>query len=64
MKENVDYFTIYRCILNIKKSYAKKNTQTIMDEVWTLISLSLAMLVGCYVAGAIPLAFTLAEVNT
>lgn len=32
-----------------------------MDEVWTLILLSLAMLVGCYVSGAIPLAFTLAE---
>ncbi|XP_014671011.1 PREDICTED: zinc transporter ZIP9-like [Priapulus caudatus] len=32
-----------------------------MEEVMTLILLSLAMLVGCYVAGSIPLVFTLSE---
>ncbi|XP_076443007.1 zinc transporter ZIP9-like [Babylonia areolata] len=32
-----------------------------MDDIWTLISLSLAMLVGCYLAGAIPLTFKLSE---
>ncbi|XP_046550933.1 zinc transporter ZIP9-B-like [Haliotis rubra] len=32
-----------------------------MDELWTLILLSLAMLVGCYLAGIIPLAFTFSE---
>lgn len=32
-----------------------------MDDVVRLISLSLAMLVGCYVSGSIPLVFTLSE---
>ena len=34
-----------------------------MDETWTLILLSLAMLVGCYLAGSIPLAMSLSEVK-
>lgn len=34
-----------------------------MDDVWTLLLLSLAMLVGCYLAGSIPLAFSLSEVT-
>ncbi len=34
-----------------------------MDDVWTLLLLSLAMLVGCYLAGSIPLAFSLSEVS-
>lgn len=33
-----------------------------MDDLWTLILLSLAMLIGCYVAGMIPLSITLSEV--
>lgn len=32
-----------------------------MDDLWTLILLSLAMLVGCYLAGAVPLAFNLSD---
>lgn len=32
-----------------------------MDEALTLILLSLAMLVGCYLAGSVPLAFTMSE---
>lgn len=32
-----------------------------MDEIVTLFVLSLAMLIGCYVAGSIPLAFNLSE---
>jgi len=32
-----------------------------MDEVWTLVLLSLAMLIGCYLAGSVPLAVTLSE---
>jgi len=32
-----------------------------MDDMWTLIMLSLAMLVGCYLAGAVPLAFNLSD---
>ncbi|KAL8589690.1 hypothetical protein ACOMHN_027198 [Nucella lapillus] len=32
-----------------------------MDEVWTLILLSLAMLIGCYLAGVIPLTISLSE---
>lgn len=32
-----------------------------MDETWTLILLSLAMLIGCYLAGSVPLAFTMSE---
>ncbi|ESO10875.1 hypothetical protein HELRODRAFT_167387 [Helobdella robusta] len=32
-----------------------------MDETWTLILLSLAMLIGCYLAGSIPLAISLSE---
>lgn len=32
-----------------------------MDNFWTLIALSLAMLIGCYLAGAIPLAVSLSE---
>ncbi|XP_022333770.1 zinc transporter ZIP9-A-like [Crassostrea virginica] len=32
-----------------------------MDDLWTLILLSLAMLIGCYVAGMIPLSITLSE---
>lgn len=34
-----------------------------MDEIWTLISLSLAMLIGCYLSGLIPLAITFSEVQ-
>ena len=34
-----------------------------MDETFTLILLSLAMLVGCYLAGSIPLAFSFSEVR-
>ena len=34
-----------------------------MEELWTLLGLSLAMLVGCYLAGSIPLACTLSEVG-
>ena len=34
-----------------------------MDDTLTLLLLSLAMLVGCYVAGSIPLAISLSEVN-
>ncbi|KAJ8308709.1 hypothetical protein KUTeg_013583 [Tegillarca granosa] len=32
-----------------------------MDDIWTLLLLSLAMLVGCYLAGIIPLAISLSE---
>lgn len=32
-----------------------------MDDLWTLILLSLAMLIGCYIAGIIPLSITLSE---
>ncbi|KAK7104237.1 zinc transporter ZIP9-like [Littorina saxatilis] len=32
-----------------------------MDDIWTLIMLSLAMLVGCYLAGVIPLTISLSE---
>ncbi|XP_048733586.1 zinc transporter ZIP9-like [Ostrea edulis] len=32
-----------------------------MDDLWTLVLLSLAMLIGCYVAGVIPLSITLSE---
>lgn len=32
-----------------------------MDDVWTLVILSLAMLLGCYVSGFIPLAFRFTE---
>lgn len=32
-----------------------------MDEIWTLILLSVAMLIGCYLSGLIPLAFTFSE---
>jgi solute carrier family 39 (zinc transporter), member 9 len=32
-----------------------------MDETLTLILLSLAMLIGCYLAGSVPLAFTMSE---
>ncbi|KAL8621488.1 hypothetical protein ACOMHN_058249 [Nucella lapillus] len=32
-----------------------------MDDIWTLVSLSLAMLIGCYISGAVPLTFTLSE---
>ena len=34
-----------------------------MDDMWTLLLLSLAMLVGCYLAGSIPLACSLSEVR-
>ncbi len=34
-----------------------------MDDFWRLVSLSLAMFIGCYAAGAIPLALTLSEVR-
>ena len=34
-----------------------------MDDVWTLLLLSLSMLIGCYVAGCIPLAITMSEVT-
>lgn len=34
-----------------------------MDDVFTLILLSVAMLIGCYLAGAIPLTVTLSEVT-
>ena len=33
-----------------------------MDDIWILVLLSVAMFVGCYVAGSIPLALTLSEV--
>jgi len=32
-----------------------------MNDMWTLILLSFAMLVGCYLAGALPLAFNLSD---
>ena len=32
-----------------------------MDDMWTLSLLSFAMLVGCYLAGAVPLAFNLSD---
>jgi len=32
-----------------------------MDDMWTLILLSFAMLIGCYLAGAVPLAFSLSD---
>lgn len=32
-----------------------------MDDLWTLILLSLAMLIGCYIAGIIPLSITFSE---
>jgi len=35
-----------------------------MDEFWILMLLSLAMFIGCYAAGSIPLALTLSEVHT
>lgn len=34
-----------------------------MDDIITLLGLSAAMLVGCYLAGIIPLTVTLSEVN-
>ena len=34
-----------------------------MDDVATLLSLSFAMLVGCYLAGVIPLTISLSEVR-
>ena len=34
-----------------------------MDDITRLFGLSFCMLVGCYVAGAIPLAFTMSEVR-
>ena len=34
-----------------------------MDDMWTLLLLSLAILVGCYLAGSIPLACSLSEVR-
>lgn len=34
-----------------------------MDDVTRLFGLSFCMLLGCYVAGAIPLAFTMSEVT-
>lgn len=34
-----------------------------MDDVSRLFGLSFCMFVGCYVAGAIPLAFTMSEVS-
>ena len=34
-----------------------------MDDISRLFGLSFCMLVGCYVAGAIPLAFTMSEVK-
>ncbi len=37
--------------------------ETNMSDVWTLLGLCLAMLVGCYLAGSIPLAFSLSEVS-
>ena len=33
------------------------------DDITRLFGLSFCMLVGCYVAGAIPLAFTMSEVG-
>lgn len=35
-----------------------------MDDLWTLILLSLSMLIGCYIAGIIPLSITLSEVSS
>lgn len=32
-----------------------------MDDLWTLVLLSLSMLIGCYIAGIIPLSITLSE---
>ncbi|XP_072032202.1 zinc transporter ZIP9-like isoform X1 [Amphiura filiformis] len=32
-----------------------------MDDPWAIVALSLAMLVGCYIAGSVPLAFNLSE---
>ncbi|CAH1791056.1 unnamed protein product [Owenia fusiformis] len=32
-----------------------------MEEIWTLILFCLVMLIGCYVAGSVPLAFTFSE---
>lgn len=37
------------------------NYMITMDDTWTLILLSFAMLVGCYLAGAVPLAFNLSD---
>jgi len=34
-----------------------------MDDFWRLSLLSLAMFVGCYLAGSIPLALSLSEVR-
>ncbi len=34
-----------------------------MDEFWRLVVLSTSMFIGCYAAGAIPLALTLSEVS-
>ena len=34
-----------------------------MDDVTRLFGLSFCMLAGCYIAGAIPLAFTMSEVS-
>ena len=36
---------------------------SIMEESGTIFLLSLAMLVGCYLAGSIPLAFSFSEVS-
>uniref|UniRef100_A0A2C9JUE1 Zinc transporter ZIP9 n=1 Tax=Biomphalaria glabrata TaxID=6526 RepID=A0A2C9JUE1_BIOGL len=32
-----------------------------MDDIWTMLALSLAMLIGCYLAGVIPLTISLSE---
>ncbi|KAH9519508.1 hypothetical protein Btru_002895, partial [Bulinus truncatus] len=32
-----------------------------MDDIWTMLALSLAMLIGCYLAGVIPLTISLTE---
>ncbi|XP_074652028.1 zinc transporter ZIP9-B-like [Tubulanus polymorphus] len=32
-----------------------------MEELWTIVILSIAMLIGCYIAGSIPLAVTMSE---
>ncbi len=34
-----------------------------MSEIWVLVSLCLAMLAGCYIAGSIPLVVSLSEVR-
>lgn len=54
----INKFIVFLC-----DSVVKELTCLEMDDVTRLFGLSFCMLVGCYVAGAIPLAFAMSEVS-